>query len=339
MATLYKRKSSDNWQIEYTDPNGKRIQRSAGTVDEAAARQYAAQLEHEAWQQARLKAKPPRPWQEAVIRWLTESSHKRSLDDDKLILRWLHPHLHGVLLNDIDRRKVEAIRQAKLEEGAKPATANRMLALLRAILNKAVNEWEWLDSAPKVTMGRVEKPTPRWLTHAEAMKLIGFLPPHLAEMARFSLVTGLRESNVTRLQWAQIDLERKHCWVNAEQAKGKRGIAVPLNADALSCIRRQIGKHETHVFTYRGEPVTRCNNHGWRTAVKKAGLDGVRWHDLRHTWASWHVQNGTPLHILQELGGWASLDMVKVYAHLSPSHLAEYANRPMPSVTMSLTAQ
>jgi integrase len=53
----------------------------------------------------------------------------------------------------------------------------------------------------------------------------------------------------------------------------------------------------------------------------------VRWHDLRHTWASWHVQAGTPLAVLKELGGWASLDMVLRYAHLAPGHLADHAER------------
>jgi integrase len=51
-----------------------------------------------------------------------------------------------------------------------------------------------------------------------------------------------------------------------------------------------------------------------------------RWHDLRHTWASWHVQAGTPIHVLQELGGWSDIRMVQKYAHLAPEHLAEYAD-------------
>ena len=52
-----------------------------------------------------------------------------------------------------------------------------------------------------------------------------------------------------------------------------------------------------------------------------------RWHDLRHTWASWHVQAGTPLHVLQELGGWESVEMVRRYAHLSSDHLVAYVDR------------
>jgi len=49
--------------------------------------------------------------------------------------------------------------------------------------------------------------------------------------------------------------------------------------------------------------VTRANNHAWRKALKRTGIEDFRWHDFRHTWASWHVQAGTPLNVLQELGG------------------------------------
>lgn len=65
----------------------------------------------------------------------------------------------------------------------------------------------------------------------------------------------------------------------------------------------------------------------WRLALQRAGIAEFRWHDLRHTWASWHAQAGTPLHVLQELGGWESAEMVRKYAHLSTVHLTEYVDR------------
>ena len=61
--------------------------------------------------------------------------------------------------------------------------------------------------------------------------------------------------------------------------------------------------------------------------LKRAGIHDFRWHDLRHTWASWHVQAGTPLHVLQDLGGWETAEMVRRYAHLSADHLAGYVDR------------
>ena len=148
----------------------------------------------------------------------------------------------------------------------------------------------------------------------------------LEAMARFSLATGLRESNVTGLLWEQLDMQRQCAWVHADQAKAKKAIAVPLNNAAINIVREQIGKNNTHVFTYKGKPVSRANNHAWQKALVRADIKDFRWHDLRHTWASWHIQNGTPIHVLQELGGWADLSMVLRYAHLSGEHLREYVN-------------
>jgi integrase len=65
----------------------------------------------------------------------------------------------------------------------------------------------------------------------------------------------------------------------------------------------------------------------WYAALERAGVEDFRWHDLRHTWASWHVQNGTPLYALQEMGGWSSAEMVRRYAHLAADHLAPFAER------------
>ncbi|TXL00226.1 hypothetical protein BMR02_06295 [Methylococcaceae bacterium HT1] len=77
----------------------------------------------------------------------------------------------------------------------------------------------------------------------------------------------------------------------------------------------------------------------WRKALIRAEIKNFRWHDLRHTWASWHVQNGTPLNVLKDLGGWADIQIVLKYAHLSADHLAEYANNSNNNVTNLLQSQ
>jgi integrase len=100
-----------------------------------------------------------------------------------------------------------------------------------------------------------------------------------------------------------------------------------LSAAAVIVIREQIGKHSTHVFSYHGNPLVQVNTKAWRNTLAKVGIENFRWHDLRHTWASWHVQAGTPLHVLQELGGWECVEMVRKYAHLSSEHLTEYVDR------------
>lgn len=81
------------------------------------------------------------------------------------------------------------------------------------------------------------------------------------------------------------------------------------------------------MFSYRGTPTQRASTKAWYAALRRAGIEDFRWHDLRHTWASWHVQNGTPVYALQEMGGWASTEMVRRYAHLAADHLAPYVER------------
>lgn len=321
--SIYKRK--ETWWIQFTTPDGRRVQQSAGTQIKQEAQELHDQLKAEAWRVKNLGEKPRHTWQEAVIRWLSESSHKKSIETDKIRLRWLHTHLHNSKLEEITKTKIDAIKSAKQNEGVSNATVNRTLALLRSILNRAKQDWEWLDSTPSVRLFPENAARVRWLSHEESDRLIHELPEHLKAMVRFTLSTGLRESNVTGLQWSQIDMQRHCAWIHADQAKGKKAIAVPLNNDALTVIRQQIGKHDTHVFTYKGNPVTRANNHAWEKALIRAGITDFRWHDLRHTWASWHVQNGTPIHVLKELGGWSDLTMVLRYAHLSSKHLEEYA--------------
>lgn len=324
--SIYKR--GETWWIQFTAPDGSRVQRTAGTQIKQEAKELHDQLKAQAWRVKHLGAKSRHTWQEAVVKWLEEMSHKKSIDDDKKHLRWLNPYLKDKYLDEISKTMIEQIKAAKQQSGVTNATVNRVLALVRSILNRAKNDWEWLNNVPSVRLLPEPKKRLRWLTHGEAERLLAELPEHLKAMARFTLATGLRESNVTGLQRSQIDMQRRCAWIHADEAKGGEAIAIPLNEEAREIISSQLGKHPTHVFTYEGKPVSRANNHAWRKALKRAGIVDFRWHDLRHTWASWHIQNGTPLHVLQELGGWADFTMVLKYAHLSSDHLQEYAENP-----------
>ncbi len=196
---------------------------------------------------------------------------------------------------------------------------------MRSILRRAKNDWEWLDKIPYIRLLPEPKRRIRWIEPDEAKLLVSALPEHLAYAVRFSLATGLRQGNVKNLEWSQVDLTRRVCWIHPDQSKSRRAIHIPLNSEAVSVLEEVKGLHPKRVFTYRGKPINQMTTKAWYKALESANIEAFRWHDLRHTWASWHVQNGTPLNVLQELGGWESAEMVRRYAHLGQTHLANYS--------------
>lgn len=319
------RKRGSVWWIDIATPSGERIRRSTETGNKAQAQELHDKLKSEVWRLHKLGDRPRRIWQDAAVRWLREQAHKASIEDDRAKLRWLDRYLADRELESINRALIDTITEAKLAEGCSNGTVNRVLALIRAILRKCVREWEWLDRAPAVRLLKEPTRRVRFLTRQQARVLLRELPQHLREMATFTLATGLRAANVTGLTWEQVDLSRKLAWIHPDQAKARKAIAVPLNDTAMEVVRAQRGKHPTHVFTYRGQPIKQVSTRAWYLALKRAGIEDFRWHDLRHTWASWHVQSGTPLFALQELGGWETEKMVRRYAHLAADHLAIHA--------------
>ena len=323
--SLYKRGDSPHWWIKISH-SGTTIQHSTGTEDKAQAREYHDKLKASLWEQQRLGIKPRRAWKEAVVRWLAETSEKATHQEDIKKLRWLDPLLGNLMLDEITLDVIDGIKAEKLKTAGK-ATVNRYLALVRAILIRSRDEWEWIDTAPKVKLFKEGPGRERSITVEQVKTLLGELPAHQRDVVLFALATGLRHSNVLGLEWSHVDLNASHAWVDADQSKNGKPITVPLNATAMEVLRRQLGKHPQRVFTYAGKPFARANTRAWGKALKRAGIDNFRWHDTRHTWATWHRQSGTPTHELQRLGGWRSSVMVERYAHLAPDHLAKAANR------------
>ncbi len=327
--SLFKR--GNIWWVRFTPPNGQQIRRSAKTANKQQAQEFLDRLKANCWRTLQLGEKPKRKWQEAVERWLEEKQEvKATYANDVRCLRWLHTFLYDKYLDEINRELVDQIIKAKQAEGVRNATVNRVMEILRAILKKAESDWEWTDKAPYIPMLPEPRRRIRWLTKVEAERLLGELPPHLAAMMRFTLATGLREANVTQLQWSQVDIARRCAWIHPDQSKSRKAIPVPLNPDAISLLldqkRLQGSAGSKFVFLFGDRPVKKANTKVWRRALVRAGIEDFRWHDLRHTWATWHIQRGTPLYVLQELGGWAGPEMVQRYAHLSAEHLQVYAD-------------
>ena len=318
---IYKRKNGV-WYVDITTQSGQRIRQTTGTKNEQEAQRLYHKLKYELWSARHFDEKPDKLWEEAALRWIDEMQAKKSIANDLCRLRQL-PELRGHYLRHLSREFIMAVVAAKQ---CSDSTKNRYLALIRAILNKAAKEWQWLDDVPKITLYREAKRRIRWLNRSEAERLVAALPEYMADMALFSLNTGLRQRNVLELKWEQINLSRKTAWIYPDEAKAGRAIGIALNQTALAVLEKQMGKHPSFVFTYpSGRPVKSISSRIWKNALAEAGITDFRWHDLRHTWASWLVQAGVPLAALQEMGGWESISMVQRYANLAPEHLHEHA--------------
>lgn len=325
---IYRRKDSPFWWVKLPPIRGESrpLQQSTGTTDKRQAQQVHDRLAAARWEEDRLGVRPRHSWQEAVVRWLLETKHKATHESDKAMFRWLNTYLGEKQLDEIDRTLIDRIKVER-ERVATGSTANRYLALVRAVLRRAMHEWEWIDRVPKVRMFKEAEGRVRALTREEFERLRGELPEHLADMAVFSVATGLRQANVKGLTWERVDIERAHAWIPASEHKNGRPHSVPLNEMALSVLRRRKGLHPVWVFTFRGEAISQVNTKAWKGALERACIADFRWHDLRHTFATWHRQAGTPTYELQRLGGWKTGAMVERYAHVAPEALQGAAAR------------
>ena len=308
------------WEI-----GGKRVRETTGTTDHKAAQEYHDRRRAELWRETQLGDSRIASWDEATLAWVDEhAERKKSYETDRLRLVWLTERLTGQPITSITTDKLLTLRKELLKERVS-ATANRYLAVVSAVLHHAHAKGQ-LIGVPKIPYLPEPKERFNFLTRDQAVALISELPHHLTSMTRFALATGLRRGNVTGLIWENIDMARRIAWIWSDEAKSAKPIAVPLTEAAIAVLGEMKGKDARYVFTYRKKPIFHVTTKAWGAACERAGIvPGFTFHDLRHTWASWHVMGGTPLEVLRQLGGWADMTMVLRYAHLSPGYVAGYA--------------
>ncbi|MDA8255533.1 MAG: site-specific integrase [Betaproteobacteria bacterium] len=283
---LCKFKGSPHWYVRFTAPNGRRVCRTTRTADRKLAQEYEIRLKQELWRTCQLGEEPPKTWEEAVVPWSQAKKSKKSWRDLRWHLQMLDAYVRGKRLKDLNAEDVDRIKADRESEGAAPATVNRTLEVLRSVLRMALRRG-WIARLPEIEFMDEPKGRIRWITPEEADRLIQECETKrrgtpLAEMVRFSLATGLRESNVTGLEWSRVDLERRVMWIEGYQSKNGQPFHLPLSTEAVLILRRQQGKHSRWVFTYGGERVKRGNTKAFKAALKSAGIANFRWHDLRH---------------------------------------------------------
>ena len=330
--SLYKR--GNIWWMEVKDESGKTAQISTKMKDRAAAENLLRVHNAEQAYGLTPKVREVKTLKQAMEQWYIDKKDNRSIKSDHQRGDWWISKMGHIPLKQIDVRIVNEIIEAKRKkDGISDGTSNRYLALLRAVLKRAKMKWGWLERAPDLMLYSEPDGRERFLELDQIAKLQEELPEHLREMVTFALSTGLRTSNITKLKWDWVNLARETLTVPVGSFKQKRSHTIPLAPTAVAILKRQIGRHPERVFTYKvtnkkkGDyyrPVGKIRTDAWHKALARAEIKDFRVHDLRHTFASHHIMNGTPLVVLQALGGWKDPKMVLRYAQQNTNSLRKY---------------
>jgi len=337
---LYKRENG-KWYAEFV-VDGQRIRRSTRTTNERIATKlynsWKSELEAdgevtpfragEVVSSIKRAATTTHQWDHAVVAWFGDEKvkAKRSIKSDLALAKALHPYLNGVALADIDYIMLEGIQKIFKKRKLQDATVDQHLSFVRRVLRRVSKKERWIQTVPAIPMFNSDNSIVRYLTTDEETRLYAALPESLKAPFLIAVHTGMRTQEIRELRWSWIDFENRHVTIPKEISKNKHDMRKPLNQTALNTILSLRGNHRDFVISYGGKRwKDSFSTRAWYAALKKAGIENFRFHDLRHTWASRLRQKGVPLDVLQELGGWKSPLMVQRYGHLDVEHLHDYA--------------
>lgn len=223
-----------------------------------------------------------------------------------------------------------------------PATVNRYLAALSHAFSVAVKEWGWLDDSPmrKVTRPKEPRGRVRFLSEEERSRLLEACEaqhPDLYAAVVLALSTGARQGEILGLRWKHIDLARGVITLEDTKNGERRGLPIAGRALELLRERSRVRLLDTDlVFPGKAQPGRTRQpidlRYPWVHALEAAGIRDFRFHDLRHSAASYLAMNGASLAEIAEVLGHKTLSMVKRYAHLSQAHTAGVVSRMVESI-------
>ena len=243
-------------------------------------------------------------------------------------MRRLAESFSGTRLSALSPFLVEKHKQRRLHAGAR-VRANRELGVLKALFNR-VTEWKLYEGENPVCAVKMTKDPRRRLRFLEVEEEAALLAVAKEPVRTLILVgihCGLRlRSEGLTLRWQDVDLGRRTVTVSAAYAKSGHTRSVPLNSLVWAALER-LPRTSGFVFVQRnGRPYTYIRR-SFNTACRKAGLTDVTPHTLRHTFATRLIENGVDLRTVQELGGWAKIEMLVRYGHVTTARKAEAVER------------
>ncbi|HBE44333.1 MAG TPA: hypothetical protein DDW17_02475 [Deltaproteobacteria bacterium] len=324
---LYKRSGSPFYWISFR-LNGRKICESTKTTNKKlAGKIYAKKITEIAEGRWFPNEARKRTFEELRDRYMRDHSRinkkpKSSLRDETSF-RHLSEFFGSLTLAEITPARISEYKSSRRIEGAKPATLSRELEVLRHAFNLAVREWEWVERSPfeKIRIDKFNNKVERWLTSEEEKRLLAAAPLWLREIIIFALNTGMRQDEILSLNWPQVDLSRRTATLL--ETKNKEIRTVPLNQTVCNMlsVKGKIRHITGYVFTSEAGTKIDARNllRAFYKAREEAKLEDVRFHDLRHSFATRLVQENIDLYVVQKLMGHKSVTMTMRYAH----HYAE----------------
>lgn len=309
------RRHGSRWQVRVRIGGGARVER---TLPPGARASDARALETQIRRthiDAAVGRRPRYLIDEALDRWVeTSAKHLRSWPRDiRYRVDVLRGYTAGRPLEEIPA-VAERVALVGRREGLQPASVNRVIALLRRVGNLA-EKWGWTDLpiGRRVQMLAERSERHVYLSPAELQRLAAHADARTADLIRFAALSGLRLGELLGLRPGMI---RDGTVLIDARSKSGRPRAVPLPPEALRIAQERLSADGWGV----GRDALRTR---FLRAREAAGLAHVRWHDLRHTYASWLVQAGQPLTAVRDLLGHSTLAVTTRYAHLAPAHLRQ----------------
>jgi len=226
-----------------------------------------------------------------------------------------------IYISEITPLMIEKYKSARLEK-VKPATINRELNVLGSMFNRAI-EWGMMSENPVKNVKKfvVDNRRVRFLSLEEINRLLEASSEDLYGILVVALNTGMRKGEILRLKWKYIDFQNGMIYLPSELSKNKYRREIPMNSVLMATLKKL---HETaegeYVFHGRfkdGKPPIDVRK-SFAAALKKAGIEDFRFHDLRHTFCSQLVASGVDIYTVMELAGHRSIKMTMRYAHLAP---------------------
>ncbi len=216
------------------------------------------------------------------------------------------------------------------------STVNRYLAVISYACTLAEREWGWLESNPVRRVGRLKEPKGRvrYLSESERQRLLKAVResdhPHLYSIVLVALTTGARRSEILGLRWRNVDFGRLRAVIEDTKNGERRSLAlVPQVVDELKALKKVRRIDDDLIFSNpkTGKPSYFYFEKAWREVRQKAGITDFRFHDLRHSCASYLAMNGATTAEIAAVLGHKTLAMVKRYSHLSDEHVRGVVER------------